>query len=99
MCFSQESYELIPSLQFSWGLIIIPSSVRCSSLEPDCPPTADEARDIEPVKRIGEIPNLSHLVPESPQITAAVDAIPITAFSKIEAKRTVLTSNEHLATY
>ena len=73
--------------------------MRCSSLKPDCTLTADEANDIKPVNWIGEILNPSHLVPEDPQITAAVDAISTTTFSKIEGKKTVLTSNEHLATY
>src|SRR4030042_1894012 len=87
------------SLQFSRALIIIPNPVRCSILKPDRTPTVDEAKDIEPVNGIGEIPNLSHLVPEDSQITAAVEAISITTFSKIEAKRTALTSNEYIATY
>jgi hypothetical protein len=73
--------------------------VRRAGLEPDCAPIADKAQNIAPVNSMEEILSTSDLVPEDPQITAAVDTIPIAASSKIDGEKAVLTSNEDLANY
>jgi hypothetical protein len=73
--------------------------VRRAGLEPDCAPIADKAKNTAPVNSMEEILSTSDLVPEDPQITAAVDTISIAASSNIEGKKTVLTSNEYLANY
>ena len=99
LCLSRQSYELLPGLQFSSGSTIIPNLVRCAGLNPDCALIADEAKDTDPVDGIRGILSTSQLVPEDSQITAAVDSISITASSNIYGKKTVLTSNEHLANY
>jgi hypothetical protein len=73
--------------------------VRCADLNPDCALSADEAKDIDPLNGIREILSTSHLVPGDSQITSAVDSIPIAASSKIDGKKTVLTSNEDPTDY
>jgi hypothetical protein len=73
--------------------------VRRAGLEPDCAPIGDKAQNTAPVNSMEEILSTSDLVPEDPQITAAVDTIPIAASSKIDGEKAVLTSNEDLANY
>ena len=73
--------------------------MRCADLNPDCALIADEAKHTGPVSGIREILSTSRLVTGGLQITAAVDSISIAASSKIDGKKTVLTSTEYLADY
>jgi len=73
--------------------------VRCAGLNPDCALIADEAKDTGPVDGIRGILSTSQLVPGGLQITAAVDSISSATSSKIDGKKTVLTSNKDLANY